>query len=136
MEKIKQILEELRSDPKAAELVKNAAPKKPEELIKLLAGLAKEHGFDADEGEFAAYYVNALKERAEKSDAAAAAITAEPDRVLDAVAAGREDAPENDDCGGMFDVCKCGFMLAEKDNPDNKGCGWLYTYCEYGFTFI
>ena len=50
--------------------------------------------------------------------------------------AGQEDAPENDDCGGMFDVCKCGFMLAEKDNPDNKGCGWLYTYCEYGFTFI
>ena len=57
---------------------------------------------------------NTIKEMAAKSDAAAKMV-AEADDELGSVAGGAGSDPENGDCGGMFEVCRAGFMLLDKD---------------------
>ena len=99
MDKVKQFLEECRNNPKAAELLDREKPKSEAEMMKLLSSLAKDMGYDVTEADLSAYYEKALKERAEKTAAAAEKIMAESDAELEAVAGGEEGKLRKDDCG-------------------------------------
>ena len=89
MEKVRKFLEELKNDPKAVERLRAEVPKSFEEFLKLLAAEAKKLGHEVSESELGAFYADALKERAAKSDAAEK-IVSEADDELGAVAGGEE----------------------------------------------
>ena len=102
MDKVRQFLEECRNNPKAAELLDREKPKSEAEMMKLLSGLAKDMGYDVTEADLSAYYENAMKERTEKTAAAAEKILAESDAEMEAVAGGEEEDPENRNCGSLY----------------------------------
>ena len=117
MDKVRKFLEECRNNPKADELFKGGKPKSEAEMFSQWAGLAKDIGHDVTADDLSAYYEKALKERAEKTAAVTEKIMAESDAALEAVAGGEGGRLGKDDCGGMFDVCRAGFMLVERETP-------------------
>ena len=118
MDKVKKFLEECRNNPKADELFKGGKPKSEAEMFSQWAGLAKDMGYDVTADDLSAYYEKALKERAERTAAVTEKIIVESDAVLTAVAGGEGGSLGKDDCGGMFDVCKAGFMLMERESVE------------------
>ena len=109
MDKIKQFLEECRNSPKADELFEREKPKSEAEILKLLPGLAKDMGYDVTEADLSAYCEKALKERAEKTAAAAEKLMAESDEELEAVAGGEEEDPDNKKCP-ITSMCEWAFL--------------------------
>ena len=70
MDKITKLLEEMRINPKAKELIQEAGmPRNDEEFIHLYAEIASKIGFDATEEEIRAGIVALIKERRKKTAA-------------------------------------------------------------------
>ncbi len=70
MDKITKLLEEMRTNPKAKELIQEAGvPKTEEEFIRLYTEIASKLGFDATEEEIRAGIAALIRERREKTAA-------------------------------------------------------------------
>lgn len=89
-EKIKAFLEEIKSDPKAAMLLSDAAaPKNGKEEAAAYVKAAKKLGYDLTEEEFFAYIQEAVGEQKKKTEAGAAEIEQIPDEELEKAAGGK-----------------------------------------------
>ena len=121
MEKVRKFLEELKNDPKAVERLRAEVPKSFEEFLKLLAAEAKKLGHEVSESELGAFYADALKERAAKSDAAEK-IVSEADDELGAVAGG-EEAGSAEALGWCLKKSEFLHPALPFDGPDAQGAG-------------
>ena len=112
-EKVMELLNAIRTDPKAKELLKDAAqPRNEEEMIRLCAELALQLGFDVTEAEIREVVTAAAQARREKT---AADIQALPDDDVEkAVGGGNENA----------------FWTGEKA-PDGHEMGCVLIYYTY-----
>ena len=108
-EKVMELLDAIRTDPKAKEMFKGTAkPKSDEEMIRLCAELAPKLGFDVTEDEIRAGVEAIKQERIKKT---AADIQALSDEETETVAGGKEDL----------------FWTGE-DAPDGHEMGCFATY--------
>ena len=108
-EKVMELLDAIRTDPKAKEMLKGTAkPKSDEEMIRLCAELAPSLGFDVTEDEIRAGVEAIKQERMKKT---AADIQALSDEDAEKIAGGREDL----------------FRTGE-DAPDGHEMGCFATY--------
>ena len=112
-EKVMELLNAIQTDPKAKELLKDAAqPRSEEEMIRLCAELAPQLGYDVNEAEIREAITAAAQARREKT---AADIQALPDDDVEkAVGGGNEDT----------------FWTGE-DAPDGHEMGCMLTYHTY-----
>ena len=107
IEKVKEILEKLASDPKAQELFKSLEqPKSEEEKASKMIEAAKQLGYDLSVEDLAEYLKNAVAARKEKTDAKAEAIQKLDDSELEKAAGGKG-----------HDACKDTYK-------DKENCWW------------
>ena len=99
IEKVKEILEKLASDPKAQELFKSLEqPKSEEEKASKMIEAAKQLGYDLSVEDLAEYLKNAVAARKEKTDAKAEAIQKLDDSELEKAAGGKD----HDECKDTY----------------------------------
>ena len=130
IEKVKETLEKLMSDPKAKELFKGLEPpKSEEEKARKLIEAAKKLGYDLNAAELADYLKKAAADRKEKTDAQAQAIQKLDDSELEKAAGGRD----HDTCQDTFkdkencwrnDACDLNYITSYPDylcNHNHQG---------------
>ncbi len=143
-EKAAAFLEELKTNPKAAELLKNREqPKTEEERILAFAEAAKTLGYDLTPAKLADYLKAAIAERQAKTDAQAAAVQKLSDSEAESVSGGKTPHEVVSGCKFSFehrencmyfDACDqnyqsyVGYHCAHNDyaahcgNPQNYDC--------------
>ena len=108
-EKVMELLNAIRTDPRAQELLKDRPqPKNEEEMIRLYAELASRLGFEVTEAEIQSAFREAQRARKERTDAASAEIQKLSDEDV-ATAAGGGDY----DFCGEFMYCDNWFAICE-----------------------
>ncbi|MBR5110622.1 MAG: hypothetical protein IK099_10540 [Clostridia bacterium] len=138
MEQFDEILEKLKSNPKAKDLLgKRAKPESFEAAIKVCAGIVKELSFDLTEAEIRDGIAAAEQERAEKTEKAAADIQALPDDDLVDAAGGRDrKTKHHDECvsaiGDWTELGSCRFTYIDGENcRSSDGCDQNFHYYEF-----
>ena len=92
IEKIKELLEAIKSDPKAQEALREYVKNDGEDgVIRYLMEAAKKAGFTVTEEEIRETIDTEVKARAKKTEEAAADIQALPDDALEKAAGGKKD---------------------------------------------
>ena len=132
MKNIANMVEEIRNNPEAKELLdKNAKPTTKEETIKVYADIAKQLGIDLTEEELKEYLRAMEKQQAEKTAARAEAV----EKVADDELAGVAGGVDVYECEGQFwkkhEYCQYSF-LNEENCTITDGCDkFLMDYHEY-----
>ena len=143
-EKIIELLDELRKDPKAQEaLEKIKESKGAEEVTAILAALAKERGFEISEKDFAEAIKGAMEQRKAQTEEAAAQIERLSDDDVAQASGGKKDHAE---CKDTFkDAENCWFNdgcdhvnqiysnYICRNNSNGHQCGFFGQSCDVVF---
>ena len=111
IEKVKELLETVKTNPKAKELLKGAGePKSEEDMIRLCAEIAPKLGFDITEAEIRAGVAEMERQRREKTSAGIETLS-------------DEDAEK----------ASGGILWNGEEAPDGHELGCYLTYHDYGY---
>ena len=131
MEKLTALLDAVRTDPRAKELLKDAAePKSEEEMIRLCADIAPKLGFDITEDEIRAGIAEMVRERMEKT---AADMEKLPEDELKNAAGGAcwtgDEAPDGHEMGCL--IAYHGWQWSHDNDIWCRESYWCYRLIKY-----